>query len=122
MVYRRTPELEVLLLHRAGKGPDHEGDWAWTPPAGARFPAEPIDDCAARELYEEIGVDLSPQPVAVDEATGWAIYVSEVPPEVPIQLDAEHDRYRWQPVAAAVGRCRPVSVGESIVRAMAGLR
>lgn len=122
VVYRRTPELEVLLLHRAAGGPDHEGDWAWTPPAGARFPAEPIDDCAARELHEEIGVELSPRPVAVDEATGWAIYVSEVPPAVPIQLDAEHDRYEWQPVAASVGRCLPVSVGESIDRAMAGLR
>lgn len=122
VVYRRTPDLEVLLLHRAAERPDHEGDWAWTPPAGARFPAEPIDDCAARELHEEIGVDLSPQQVAVDETTDWAIYVTEVPPEVPIRLDAEHDRYEWQPVPDAVGRCLPLSVGESIVRAMAGLR
>ncbi len=94
VVYRRTPDLEVLLLHRAAEGPDHEGGWAWTPPAGARFPAEPIDDCAARELHEEIGVDLSPRPVAVDEAKGWALYVSEVSPEVPIQFEAEHDRYQ----------------------------
>jgi len=72
-------------------------------------------------LHEEIGVDLS-QPIAVDEAPGWAIYVSEVLPEVPIQPDGEHDRYQGQPTAAAVGRCFPVSVGESIVRAMAELR
>ncbi|MGD2155597.1 MAG: NUDIX hydrolase [Anaerolineales bacterium] len=32
------------------------GDWSWTPPSGARYPGEPIEDCAWRELKEETGV------------------------------------------------------------------
>lgn len=63
VVYRRAPEVEVLVLHRSAGGAALEGDWAWTPPAGTRFPAEPIDHCAARELHEELGLDLQPQPV-----------------------------------------------------------
>ena len=27
--------VELLLLHRNAKGPDFEGDWAWTGPAGS---------------------------------------------------------------------------------------
>ena len=122
IVYRRTPQLEVLLLHRAAEGPDYEGDWAWTPPAGARFPAEPIDDCAARELHEEIGLDFVPELVEVAQTTGWAIYAAEVSSDVPIQLDSEHDRYERLAVAAAVERCLPASVAESISRALRGVR
>ena len=34
---------EFLLLHRvAPGGPDYEGEWAWTPPAGARQPREDL--------------------------------------------------------------------------------
>ena len=41
VVYRRVGDgLELLVLHRAHDGPDHEGDWAWTPPAGAGKPAK----------------------------------------------------------------------------------
>jgi hypothetical protein len=51
VVYRdRGRAPEVLLLHRAHHGPDHAGDWTWTPPTGSRLPDEPIDQCARREL------------------------------------------------------------------------
>ena len=44
IVYREGKAgLEVLVLHRAHRGPDFEGDWAWTPPSGARQPGENID-------------------------------------------------------------------------------
>ena len=33
---------EYLVLHRAHRGPDYEGDWAWTPPSGSRQPGEPV--------------------------------------------------------------------------------
>ena len=59
VVYRRGPEgLEFLILHRAYDDADFEGDWAWTPPSGARYPAESIKACAARELVEETGLAL----------------------------------------------------------------
>src|SRR5918996_1392674 len=44
---------EYLILHRVtDHGPEHEGDWAWTPPSGVRHPAEDVDDTAERELRE----------------------------------------------------------------------
>ena len=58
MVVYRRPAIEVLVLHRTGSA--IKGDWAWTPP-GAPFPAEPIEHCAARELHEEVGLDLDLQ-------------------------------------------------------------
>ncbi len=76
VVYRRAPAIEVLVLHRTGTA--SEGDWAWTPPGGARFPAEQIEHCAARELHEEIGLDLEPRVVTAGDEAGWAVYAVEV--------------------------------------------
>ncbi|MGH7468575.1 MAG: NUDIX domain-containing protein [Longimicrobiales bacterium] len=60
MVYRTTSSgREFLLLHRAHRGLEYEGDWAWTPPAGARYPNEPIEACALRELREEAGLQAT---------------------------------------------------------------
>lgn len=120
VVYRRQPELQVLLLHRAHSGPDYEGDWAWTPPAGARFPAEPIEHCAARELHEEVGLDANPRFVAETES-GWAIHVLELPAGAGIELDDEHDRYEWVAPGDARNRCLPVVVGDSITTALRSL-
>lgn len=65
-----------MILHRTGTA--SEGDWAWTPPGGARFPAEQIEHCAARELHEEIGLDLEPRVVTAGDEAGWAVYAVEV--------------------------------------------
>lgn len=121
VVYRRVPELEVLLLHRAVNGPDYEGDWAWTPPAGARFPAEPIDECAARELHEEIGLEMSPRRVEGPENQNWALYFLEVPEDVAIRLDAEHDRYEWVRADDATGRCLPGVVAGGVTLVITAL-
>ena len=120
VVYRRARQLEVLVLHRSARGPESDGDWAWTPPAGARFPAEPIDECAARELHEEVGLELDMTPVGIDDA-GWFVYLAEAPPDVAITLDAEHDRYEWVSVPEAVERCLPATVATSVERALSGL-
>ena len=62
VVFRRVCGTEVLMLHRAHRGSDYEGEWAWTPPAGARLPGEPVDACARRELREETGLELPMEP------------------------------------------------------------
>ena len=63
IVYRRTgDQVEFLILHRAHHGIAYEGDWAWTPPAGARWPGEPPDEGAQRELKEETGLETPIQP------------------------------------------------------------
>ena len=85
-----------------------------------RFPAEPIDECAARELHEEVGLDLEMVPVGIDDS-GWFVYLAEAPPDVAITLDAEHDRYEWVSVPDAVERCLPATVATSIRRALSGL-
>lgn len=104
---------EVLLLHRAHHGPDYAGDWAWTPPSGARLPGEPVDRCEARELREETGLALPILPTDCGTAD-WPLYLAEAPPEAAIILDREHDRFEWVPADQASLRCLPDHVGRSL--------
>src|SRR4051794_25198852 len=110
---RRGPEL--LLLHRGHRGPAYEGDWAWTPPSGARLPGEAIEACAERELFEETGLRL-----ALRESDGgssqWQLFVAEAPAGADIRLDAEHDAYRWVPAEEAAVCCQPAIVADGVAR------
>ncbi|MDP8943747.1 MAG: NUDIX domain-containing protein [Actinomycetota bacterium] len=115
----RAAAREWLVLHRRHAGPpDHEGDWAWTPPSGARLPGEPIERCARRELLEETGLALHCLPTECGSEE-WAVFAARAPAGAQVVLSAEHDRFLWLPLAAAVERCRPRFVGDSIA-AVAG--
>jgi RimJ/RimL family protein N-acetyltransferase len=111
----RGSGYDYLVLHRAAEGADHEGDWAWTAPAGARLPGEPIYPAALRELQEEAGlagVDVW----AVNLSGRWAVFGCEVGPEATVTLhDVEHDRFEWLPAAAASGRILPPEVAAAQV-------
>lgn len=114
IVYRRTgDQVEFLILHRAHHGIAYEGDWAWTPPAGARWPGEPPHQAAQRELKEETGLETPIQPTNHGTAD-WLVYQAEIPPTVPITLDAEHDRYAWLNLDQACARCAPQQVANQI--------
>jgi 8-oxo-dGTP pyrophosphatase MutT (NUDIX family) len=112
LVWRDTPNgVEWLLLHRHHHGADFEGDWAWTPPAGARLPGEPLAECARRELHEEAGFDL--ELVATDCGTpDWPIFLAQSRGET-VVLSAEHDRFVWVSTDEAAARCLPTAVGDS---------
>ncbi|MGH3071303.1 MAG: NUDIX domain-containing protein [Gaiellaceae bacterium] len=124
VVWRRAPHgREFLVLHRlhAG-GPDHEGDWAWTPPAGARLPGESPEVTAARELLEETGLELSVEPAAdAAPSADVAHYVAECPAGETVVLDGEHDRFAWVTLEEAVARCLPPDVGTGIAKVAARL-
>jgi 8-oxo-dGTP pyrophosphatase MutT (NUDIX family) len=125
VVASRSPDgWRYLLLHRAHHGPDWEGDWAWTPPAGSRKPGEEITACAIRELHEEAGLHASPRPVLTGDVE-WAVFALEVPWDTAVAVDgAEHDRLEWVSYAEARRRMRPESVADGFTTACdaSGLR
>jgi 8-oxo-dGTP pyrophosphatase MutT (NUDIX family) len=107
VVYRHKLEhLEFLMLHRSQLGSDFEGDWAWTPPSGARYPGESLDVCAKRELVEETGLDLALQltPHGTDD---WFVFLAEAGPDEAIRLGDEHDRFDWVALEEVIRRCKP---------------
>jgi 8-oxo-dGTP pyrophosphatase MutT (NUDIX family) len=105
---------EYLVLHRrTPHGADYEGDWAWTPPSGAREPDEHIDDTATRELREEAGLELPVTRIAGGNED-WPAYAAEAPPDAEILLNEEHDRFRWLSAEEAERVCLPMLVGRSI--------
>lgn len=109
----------MLLLHRSHRGPDYEGDWAWTSPAGCRQPGEPVYPAALRELGEEAGL-TGPTPWAVDLSDRWALFAVDVPYDAAVDLvDPEHDRFEWVRIDRAVTRMLPSIVGELQARAAA---
>ncbi len=111
---------EFLILHRAHFGHDFAGDWAWTPPAGARQPGEEPATAAARELREETGLEL---PLARIESPNpdVAHYLAETSSHTEVVLDAEHDAYRWLPLEAAAELCLPAIVADGLRAAAASL-
>jgi predicted metal-dependent hydrolase/8-oxo-dGTP pyrophosphatase MutT (NUDIX family) len=113
---------EYLILHRrTDRGPDYEGDWAWTPPSGARDPDEDADATAKRELREEAGLELPITRSGVGDE-GWRVYTAQAPQNAEVSLNEEHDRYRWVSVDEAERLCLPAMVGRSIRAVEARLR
>ena len=116
MVWRRAPQLEVLLLHRSLFGEAFVGDWAWTTPGGACEPDEPSAATAARELYEETGLKLScipvcPRGAAAQPEIDVDVFAAEADAGANVRLSHEHDRYEWVK-PDDLHRCLPVWVGE----------
>jgi len=122
IVYRTGPAgLEFLVLHRTYNGADYEGEWAWTPPSGARFPGEAIEACAKRELGEETGLALQ---LAVTRwgTEDWQVFTAKAGPGTTIRLSEEHDRWEWMNAVEAVKRCRPDAVSAPLERAAEHLK
>jgi predicted metal-dependent hydrolase len=105
---------EYLILHRrTSRGAEYEGEWAWTPPSGARQPGEQLDATAERELREETGLELPLTSTDVG-AEDWPVYVAEAPRDARVVLSEEHDRFQWATVEEAERLCLPPLVGAAI--------
>jgi 8-oxo-dGTP pyrophosphatase MutT (NUDIX family) len=116
VVWRRQPNLEILLLHRSAFDEDFDGDWAWTTPGGGRQPGEPAAATAARELLEETGLRLTCIPVpsriaAAQPRIDVDVFTAEADADQRIYLSDEHNRYEWVR-AEDLHRCRPTWVHE----------
>jgi dATP pyrophosphohydrolase len=130
-----TASNEVLLLERA----DHPGYWQ-SVTGSLDDVNEPLVEAAARELFEETGIDvkcLQPNSlVSMNHAIEYEIYpewrhryppgvVSNtehwfkvcVPSNSPIHLaPREHLSYRWEPAELAAQLCFSPSNREAILR------
>jgi 8-oxo-dGTP pyrophosphatase MutT (NUDIX family) len=71
--------VEVLMARRSDSARFMPGIWVF--PGGAIEPDETPAQCAARELEEETGVDLGPDP----ELVAWSRWIT--PEVVPIRFD-----------------------------------
>jgi 8-oxo-dGTP pyrophosphatase MutT (NUDIX family) len=123
VVWRRSPRVELLLLHRSRFGSHFDGDWAWTTPGGGRGSTEPPREAALRELFEETGLRLECRAVASDVAARQgsldiAVFAAEAPKDAAIALSDEHDRYEWV-APDELTRCRPSWVREMYLEVLA---
>ncbi len=110
VVYRRAGAgVEFLLLQRSPRDPAFAAAWAWGPPSGGRHPAKPLDRCAARELCEETVLRLPVRPTGA-AALEWTVYRAEAPRGAGVAFAAEHDEYRWLPLAQALALATPAAV------------
>jgi 8-oxo-dGTP pyrophosphatase MutT (NUDIX family) len=122
VVWRRSPEVEVLLLHRSLFGAEYDQDWAWMTPGGGRRAGEHPQVAAERELFEETGLALRCEPVilsadAVPADVDVAVFVAEAREDAEVRLSDEHDRYEWVRPEDLV-RCLPAWVPAMYIEAL----
>ena len=105
-VYRNAPTLQVLLLKRAKTD---KGDWH--PVTGNVDAHEHVRDAAAREVAEETGLGVDPEPLGMTftyEQKGKRFhettYAARVGPDDKVTLSEEHTAHEWLAPAEARGK------------------
>lgn len=107
VLYRRRDDTEVLLIHRLG---------VWDLPKGKMKEGEGREDCARREVAEEVGLDRLPRITAplgetrhtyledgreVEKQTYWYAMDGEPFEEFTPQREEHIERIAWVPLAEA---------------------
>jgi 8-oxo-dGTP pyrophosphatase MutT (NUDIX family) len=105
-LYRRTPGLEVLLLKRTKAG---KGDWH--PVTGNVEAHETIPHAAIREVEEETGIGIVPEPLGVThtyEERGSryheTAFASSTMKDAKVELSEEHTEFAWLAPGEAMQR------------------
>ena len=106
-LFRRAPDLEVLLMERAGGGMVGE----WCPVAGRCEPGEQPRRTAVREVREETGLALprlgpcEAEWSARERGRGLRIFVFSalVEAHAEVTLNYEHTAYAWCETDRALG-------------------
>ncbi len=136
LVVIHTRALDVLLIKRAD-APDF-----WQSVTGSKEHAEDgFDQTAAREVWEETGIDCRPGTTLGDSLVDWRLenvydiyprwrhrydagvtrntehlFGLVVPRDIPVMLNpAEHTAYRWLPWRDAAAACYSPSNAEAIL-------
>ncbi|TFZ01703.1 dihydroneopterin triphosphate diphosphatase [Ramlibacter rhizophilus] len=136
LVVIHTPALEVLLIERA----DAPGFWQSV--TGSKdTPAEDLRQTAAREVWEETGIECGPGTPLQAQLSDWGLvnvydiypqwlhryapgtvrntehlFGLCVPPGTTVTLDArEHRAFRWLPWREAADACFSPSNAEAIL-------
>jgi predicted NUDIX family NTP pyrophosphohydrolase len=130
LLYRRRPELEVLLVHPGGPFWARKDAGAWSIPKGEHEEGEDAQACAIREFTEETG--SAPSPGELDDlgsikqkggkvVQAWALegdldaagvrsntFSMQWPPRSGrLQEFPEVDRAEWFPLSSARERINP---------------
>jgi predicted NUDIX family NTP pyrophosphohydrolase len=131
LLWRRSPDLQVLLVHPGG--PLHARKDVWGIPKGLVEPGEELREAAYREFVEELGLPVPPgRPVPLGDirqkggklVTGWAIEGDLDPTTIvpglfemvwpprsgQIQRFPEIDRAEWFAVAVARAKLLPAQL------------
>ncbi len=136
LVVIHNPALEVLMIRRA------DASAYWQCVTGAKdFPDEPFDATAAREVFEETGIDCRPGTPLATSLRDWGIeniydiyprwqhryapgvtrntehvFGLRVPEGIAVTLNVrEHTEYCWLPHRAAADLCFSPSNAEAIL-------
>jgi dATP pyrophosphohydrolase len=134
-----TPALDVLLIRRADTG-DTE---FWQSVTGSKdFASEPYEATAAREVWEETGIDCRPGSPLFTQLFDWHlenvysiyprwlhryapgvthntehVFGLQVPNATPVTLSPrEHTHHVWLPYQEAAERCFSPSNAEAILQ------
>jgi 8-oxo-dGTP pyrophosphatase MutT (NUDIX family) len=79
-------------------------------------PGESIEQCAARELFEETGLTLSLSATG-ESSDGWPVFLAEAPAGAVVRLSTEHDQFAWLTLAQAADQTKPAMVRNQLLAA-----
>lgn len=128
-VLRQTHPPQTLLLQRV---PEKGGFWQLV--TGALQPGETAQAAAARELFEETGFELAPQPLNYVQAFAFGdhapprlmkshAFVARVAAAAEARVAAaEHSQARWAPYAEALEQLPFAGLKETLRRAYSSTR